>query len=272
MKRKLPEIILTLTGLVLAALFFAQASSPHLATNQFAGTLPAPANQVEASANALLKSQIETMQRYDDRLLNVVYWSMSGVFLLVVLVGGMNWFTNYRLYEKEKDALGETIRAQASQQSEVLKTQIHEYKSLQESQTEAFKADVLRRLDDQLRVQSKAAEDAAATAVGEIKGQFLEAEMHNIEFRAEYYERTEKHYRAFEAWVGYLEAIKRRNMFFSTFLVGTTLQKLSALLAKTEITYTLHDRLNQVLQNAPAALGGEIEAFRARLDKVHKFN
>jgi hypothetical protein len=61
-------------------------------------------------------------------------------------------------------------------------------------------------------------------------------------------------------------------MFFSTFLVGTTLQKLSALLAKTEITYTLHDRLNQVLQNAPAALGGEIEAFRARLDKVHKFN
>jgi len=114
-KRKLPEIVLIVIGLVLAALFFTQGSSSHgqLTTNQLAGALPPDTTQTEVSANAVLRSQIETMQRYDDRLLNVVYWSMSGVFLLVVLVGGINWFTNYRLYEEEKDALRETIRAQA---------------------------------------------------------------------------------------------------------------------------------------------------------------
>jgi len=63
----------------------------------------------------VLKAQVEVMKGYQDNFLATVYWSLGGVFGIVVLLVGYNWFTNYKNQEKEsqyfKDLISTTLDA-----------------------------------------------------------------------------------------------------------------------------------------------------------------
>lgn len=53
----------------------------------------------------LLETQIELMKEYQGSLLDTVYWALGGVFLIVGLLLGFGWFSNFRIYERDKETL-----------------------------------------------------------------------------------------------------------------------------------------------------------------------
>ncbi|MCM8511585.1 hypothetical protein J0904_05720 [Acinetobacter bereziniae] len=57
----------------------------------------------------VLKAQIEVMKSYQDKFLTTVYWSLSGMVGVVILLIGYNWFTNFKNQEKEEKNLKELI-------------------------------------------------------------------------------------------------------------------------------------------------------------------
>lgn len=61
----------------------------------------------------VLKAQVEVMKSYQDNFLTTVYWSLGGVFGIVVLLVGYNWFSNFKNQEKEiqyfKDLISSTL-------------------------------------------------------------------------------------------------------------------------------------------------------------------
>jgi len=59
----------------------------------------------------LLRAQLETMRDYDQRLIETVYWALGGIVGLAVLVAGFSWFSNLRLYQRDRDALRDELRS-----------------------------------------------------------------------------------------------------------------------------------------------------------------
>lgn len=85
------KIIITLFFLFSATAYGAEVDNALLHKNLEAANL-----QIE-----VLKAQVEVMKSYQDKFLSTVYWSLGGVFGIVILLVGYNWFTNFKDQEKE---------------------------------------------------------------------------------------------------------------------------------------------------------------------------
>ena len=73
----------------------------------------------------ILKSQINLITSYQDKLLSTVYWSLGGIITLTVLLIGFNWFINIRNQDKEIENLKNTIRNQINDAKSELKTDVN---------------------------------------------------------------------------------------------------------------------------------------------------
>src|SRR5205823_1171923 len=60
---------------------------------------------------ARLQGQLDTLRTFHDSMLNTVYWALATIATLAVLLVGYNWFTNYRMAEREKQALRQELVA-----------------------------------------------------------------------------------------------------------------------------------------------------------------
>ena len=100
-------ISLLLGGLITTTTTKAQsASTPSPLTPTPTATTLSVANDKSTNDEVLiLKAQLEQMKFYDQRLLSTVYWSLGAVITLAILIAGFSWFTNFRLYERDKDSL-----------------------------------------------------------------------------------------------------------------------------------------------------------------------
>lgn len=58
----------------------------------------------------ILRTQLETMQQYDQKLLDTVYWSLGTIVTLAALLVGFGWYVNLRVYEKDKDVMKDELR------------------------------------------------------------------------------------------------------------------------------------------------------------------
>src|SRR5581483_934597 len=109
LKRPRPELAITFLGCFLVVVFVAAQPksitrpSPS-AVSQTAQQIPLPAESPSANEQ-ILRAQLENAHYYDQQILSTVYWSLGGVFLIVIVVGGINWISNYRLYEREREIL-----------------------------------------------------------------------------------------------------------------------------------------------------------------------
>lgn len=75
-------------------------------------TFATPKAADQSSEVALLKAQIELMQRYDDRLVNTVYWCLSAMLAIAAAVTFLGWYANFRLHDHDrKQLLAETEQA-----------------------------------------------------------------------------------------------------------------------------------------------------------------
>jgi hypothetical protein len=64
---------------------------------------------LEMQETAILKAQLQVMQSDDQRLTTSVYWSLGVVGAIALLLVGYSWFTNMRIYERDKAALTQEL-------------------------------------------------------------------------------------------------------------------------------------------------------------------
>lgn len=55
--------------------------------------------------NKLLEVQLASAKDFQGAVLDTIYWALGGVFLALSLVFGFSWFTNFKLYDRDKQAL-----------------------------------------------------------------------------------------------------------------------------------------------------------------------
>lgn len=87
----------------------------------------------EIKTDALQQQKIETLQyqleateKYLGDMTNTVYWSLSILVAVAVLLVGFGWFSNFKVYQRDKisikDELKNLLKAEASRQnSEIVK-------------------------------------------------------------------------------------------------------------------------------------------------------
>jgi hypothetical protein len=87
----------------------------------------APSSQAEPECEAAaLRAQLELMRQYDERLLQTVYWALGTAFGLVVFAAGAGWYVNFRLYERDKQALRTELRSEVETRSESIRRSLEE--------------------------------------------------------------------------------------------------------------------------------------------------
>lgn len=59
----------------------------------------------------MLEAQLTSMREYHSSLLDTVYWALGGVFVVTGLLLGFGWFANFKVYERDKDALRSELEA-----------------------------------------------------------------------------------------------------------------------------------------------------------------
>ena len=53
----------------------------------------------------LLEAQLAVFKDHQSSLLATVYWALGGVFVLVGLLSGFTWLANFKIYERDRDAI-----------------------------------------------------------------------------------------------------------------------------------------------------------------------
>ena len=77
-------------------------------------TIPATTSRTTGSPAdeaAILRAQLETMQRSDDRLIQTVHWSLGVVVAIALGLAGYSGWFNYRIYKRDVAALRATLEA-----------------------------------------------------------------------------------------------------------------------------------------------------------------
>lgn len=59
--------------------------------------------------NYYLKNQIEEMKRTDDRLINIIIWTLGTSLAIVLIVVGLQSYVNIKAIEKEKNLIKESL-------------------------------------------------------------------------------------------------------------------------------------------------------------------
>lgn len=94
--------------------------------------------------NNLLRAQLEAVESYQDRLLATVYWALGTLATIATLLVGFGWFANFRIYERDKDALANLIESSLTQESKALERLVNEK---EEHMHSALKGLVNEKLD-----------------------------------------------------------------------------------------------------------------------------
>jgi hypothetical protein len=97
---------------------------------------------------AVLEAQLETMRQYDQRLLSTVYYALGALGGVVLLVVGLGWYTNFRIYRRDVTDLESSLRGQMNKMGKELESKVEKME---------------RELESKLR---RAAIDAGKSAVG----------------------------------------------------------------------------------------------------------
>ena len=110
---------------MLAAIPFTSSARPQLpsptrsAAKQDAGAVRvAPTEAVGVNRSAedesvevqLLRARLDDETRNNSAILQTVYWSLGVLVALALALIGFGWFANFRVYERDKAALAESLR------------------------------------------------------------------------------------------------------------------------------------------------------------------
>jgi hypothetical protein len=131
------------TGVLILIVFAVSIMTPATVAGDQKVPTPSPSAQRQTPSDATSpKGQLEEMQRLDDRLLSTVHWSLGVVVFLAVLLAGFSWYTNFRVYERDRGNLRDELRVFLSQELEKGREQLRsKFEQSQEAIESSLKED-----------------------------------------------------------------------------------------------------------------------------------
>ena len=116
----------------------------------FGQTNQIPSQAADSTEVLILKAQLQTMQTSDQRLLTSVYWSLGIVGGVALLLVGYSWFTNMRIYERDKSALTQELEGKLESKFNILKSALESKQSELNKEILAQATTPLAKLEKQL--------------------------------------------------------------------------------------------------------------------------
>ncbi|MEZ8943242.1 insecticidal delta-endotoxin Cry8Ea1 family protein [Vibrio sp. 10N.261.55.F4] len=74
---------------------------------------------------ALLKQQVAMMKEHQESLLGTIHWTLGTVITVGIFLIGYNWFSNFKAYERDKEALKVELKSAVNVELEHSKTEVH---------------------------------------------------------------------------------------------------------------------------------------------------
>jgi len=81
-------------------------------------------NKDQTTEIAVLKEQNKALRDFQGSVLDTVYWALGGILALAVLLAGFSWFTNFKLYEKDKETLMKEFQDRLAAAQGVIKAEV----------------------------------------------------------------------------------------------------------------------------------------------------
>ena len=249
----------------------ASQQSPNVVGEHSVQSGASPTSPMATDEKEFLRGQLAEMRDYDQRLLATVYWSLGGVFLVIVVIAGLNWFANYRIYERERESLRNEINLQVR----ILQSELEQrFLKLSESLVAAGQKqnDELRhQLVIQVRKSIEAENQRLHDEINSLQRRLTSALYEETAFRAAYYDSLNDGYHAFEAWVDHLEHMKSRGLASDGSRVADVLHKLMRIVEKGHtFSYRFQARLTGLLEDAPPVLSEDIKRLTSLMNSAKK--
>ena len=187
------------------------AQAPPVSGRSLTITTPPVLTGSPTNELAVLRAQLAESQRFQEQVLSTVYWSLGTVASVAVLLVGFGWFTNFRMYDRDKSALERDLRAQILDHSRGLRDELSTTASLRFSELE--KSLVAQLAAAQERVASANTEKITTTekqiinklSITNSRLSNVEAEVQQLKLAAELQKR--------ESWIA---SLNYRNALQST--------------------------------------------------------
>ena len=106
--------VLVSVVILLALVSLLSSFSFYKTDNTVTPTVPAPTptpaieNDTEIS---LLKLEIKLLKSHNQQMLGTIYWSIGAVFTIALFIVGAGWYVNFRLYDKDKIEITQSLEA-----------------------------------------------------------------------------------------------------------------------------------------------------------------
>jgi len=287
---------LTVVGVLLPIVFQCFAAQSKQENSPSSQSQPANESRNSETTSArsdteevrILRRELETVRDYDQRLLNTVLWSLSGVFLLVILLGSYSWFTNFRVYNRDLESIRQQIRADVQQESTALRAAAAQERETFRQRTleqfEELKASVseqLGRLSESLRQADKRratsdselkefAKETAKSSATAVQHR-LDIFRYNVtDFEARYLRQAGESYRLLDSLVERLQILTDLDWVSHTGHSGSVLREIAQCMRKegATISYANHEKLLQLLAQMPSSLKADVDSVQGLLDKI----
>jgi hypothetical protein len=139
--------------------------------------------------DAILRAQLELMRQYDERLLQTVYWALGTALTLVLFAAGAGWYVNFRLYERDKQALRSDLHSEVETQTASigrdLKQDTEQTRSSLDETVKKMTVDLHEQADRRSKQIEKAAVEAGEAAVRSLQAEFKKMQIDIIKMRYE---------------------------------------------------------------------------------------
>lgn len=179
----------------------------------------------------VLRTQVAELQRFQEQVLGTVYWTLSALASVTVLLVSFGWWTNFRVYERDKDTLERALRTQmtdllATSSDELRKSTLEQISEIMH-QLDASVSTTENRLSDALTANLNALEKKLSSQVMQVKSTLVSQtrRIRDLELLAQLQEREEARNRNSyrNALQCSVSALQIANEISSDYSVGNTL-------------------------------------------------
>lgn len=201
----------------------AQPPSPTIALTPTPASSPPQSNPNDEVI--ALRAQIEIMRQYDQKLLDTVYWALGVLVGITLLVVGLGWYTNFKVYKRDVEDLKRD-----------------------------FKNELLPEL-------TKVARQAGESAVKSALESFREVQYKQLKLEADKWEKEGVYANALRT---YSEMIELANAILAGFYVPGVLDEMLRLLREKDVRLrasTIAD-VNKELDKVPSKYSATVEAIK----------
>jgi hypothetical protein len=114
-------LVLVLGCLLRFSFSHAQQPSAETAASSIAADSKLQASRDTSEQLAVARAQLADAREFQASILSTVYWSLGTLAAVTVLLAGFGWFTNFRVYERDKAVLERELKATIASESILLR-------------------------------------------------------------------------------------------------------------------------------------------------------